>query len=53
MLSADYKLNNYIHYIEIDYISGIFEPDGRIKEMWGGFAHIVLLNEPTKKPLKI
>ncbi|MEO6901991.1 MAG: class I SAM-dependent methyltransferase [Bacteroidia bacterium] len=54
MIAVNYKENKYIHYVELDYISGVFEPNGALKnEMWGGFGHIVLLNEQRKGELQI
>lgn len=54
MKAVNYNANKYVHYVELDYISGVFEPnDGVRKEMWGGFAHIVLLNEQRQGNLQI
>jgi len=53
MKAVNYNANPHIHYVELDYISGSFEPDGLKNEMWGGFAHIVLLKELRKTQLRI
>lgn len=53
MKAVNYHNNKYVHYVELDYITGAFAPDGLKKEMWGGFAHIVLLNEERKDTLEI
>ena len=53
MTSVNYTTNKHVHYVELDYISGTFEPDGLKNEMWGGFGHIVLLNEERTRNLEI
>ena len=53
MKSINYNNNEHIHYVELDYISGVYEPDGLKKEMWGGFAHIVLLKDIRKGKLLV
>lgn len=53
MKAVNYSDNKHVHYVELDYISGVFEPSGLKKEMWGGFAHIVLLKEQRKEKLQI
>lgn len=53
MKAIDYKKYKHVHYVELDYISGTFEPDGQKHEMWGGLAHIVLLKEIRTNELNI
>lgn len=53
MTSVNYTTNKHVHYVELDYISGTFEPDGQRNEMWGGLGHIVLLNEERTKHLDV
>lgn len=53
MTSVDYNKNKHVHYVEIDYISGVFEPDGLKNEMWGGLAHILLCNAQREGTLMI
>lgn len=53
MKAVNYNENKHIHYVELDYISGVFEPDGLKREMWGGFAHIVLLKEQRENELQV
>jgi hypothetical protein len=53
MKAVNYKENKHVHYVELDYITGVFEPNGLKKEMWGGFGHIVLLNEERQNNLEI
>lgn len=53
MKAVNYSANKHIHYVELDYITGAYEPNGIKKEMWGGFGHIVLLNEERKGNLKM
>ena len=53
MKAVNYNQNKHVHYVELDYISGAFEPDGLKKEMWGGFAHVVLLKEEREGELQV
>lgn len=52
MKAVNYDANKHVHYVELDYITGIFAP-GIKNEMWGGFGHIVLLNEERKGKLQL
>ncbi|OIQ21917.1 MAG: hypothetical protein BM549_08255 [Lacinutrix sp. MedPE-SW] len=45
MKLVDYNANKHVHYVELDFISGVFAPDNLKREMWGGLAHIILLPE--------
>ncbi|HRG38969.1 MAG TPA: class I SAM-dependent methyltransferase [Bacteroidia bacterium] len=53
MKAVNYSNSKHVHYVELDYITGVFEPNGLKNEMWGGFGHIVLLNEERKEKLEI
>lgn len=53
MKAVNYNENKYIHYVELDFITGVFEPNGLKKEMWGGFSHIVLLNEKREGEIQV
>jgi hypothetical protein len=53
MKAVNYNAYKHVHYVELDYITGVFEPNGLKKEMWGGFGHIVLLNEERKGKVEI
>ena len=46
-----YDKNPYVHGVELDYISGIYEPDGLKRQMWGGFALIFLRKEKRVREL--
>ena len=41
----DYNKNENVHYVELDFITGIFSPEGLKRQMWGGFAMILMLAE--------
>jgi hypothetical protein len=49
----DYSANPYVSYVELDYITGAFNHDGLYREMWGGFACIVLSHEKRLTALEI
>lgn len=49
----DYNANLYVHYVEIDYVTGAFNHDGLYREMWGGFACIKMSAEKRMTTLKI
>lgn len=53
MITPNYSDNKHVHYVEIDFISGVFSPNNINREMWGGFAHIILLAEKRLTELKI
>ena len=48
---ANYNNSPYAHYVEVDFISGIFSPAKLFRQMWGGLALVVL--KPTKRIGKI
>lgn len=47
MLKANYNSSPYVHYVELDFISGIFNPGKLFRQMWGGLALVVL--KPSKR----
>ena len=53
MKIVNYNANKYVHYVELDFISGVFAPDNLKSEMWGGIAHIILLDEERMTELEI
>lgn len=53
MKAVNYNANKHVHYVELDYITGSFEPSGLKNEMWGGFGHIVMLKEERKGELQL
>ncbi len=53
MLAVDYQAYKHVHFVEIDYITGAFNHDGLHKQMWGGFAHIILLPEERTGFIKV
>jgi len=53
MKSVNYSANKHIHYVELDYVTGVFEPDGLKNQLWGGFAHIVLLKDFRNGELQV
>lgn len=53
MKAYDYNANKYVHAVEIDYVTGLFNHDGLYREMWGGFAAIFMKPEQRTKPLAV
>lgn len=53
MQMYDYSSHPLVSYVELDYVTGAFSHDGLYKEMWGGFACIVLSPQKRLTPLKI
>lgn len=49
----DYNKNENVHYVELDFTTGIFSPEGLKRQMWGGFAMVLMLAEKRTAPLKI
>lgn len=45
MRTVNYLNNKFVHYVELDFISGIFEPDHLKNQMWGGLGLIVVQHE--------
>ena len=43
--SANYQVCKYVHFVEIDFVSGVFNPNKLYREMWGGLTLIVMLPE--------
>jgi len=50
---ADYNASEYVHYVEIDFISGIFNPGKLFRQMWGGLALVVMKPEKRKEGIEI
>jgi hypothetical protein len=44
---ADYNSSPYVHYVEVDFISGVFNPGSLYRQMWGGLALVVM--KPEKR----
>lgn len=51
MKKADYTSSPYVHYIELDFISGVFNPGKLYRQMWGGLA--LVLMKPEKRTTKV
>lgn len=50
---ADYSISEYVHYVELDFISGVFSPNKLYRQMWGGLAMVLLKPEKRTKKLII
>ena len=50
---ADYASSPYVHYVEIDFISGVFNPGKLFRQMWGGLALVVMKPEKRKGPIEL
>ena len=48
---ANYNKSPYVHYVEVDFISGIFNPGKLYRQMWGGLALVIM--KPEKRKFKI
>ncbi len=44
---ANYNDSPYVHYVEVDFISGVFNPGKLFRQMWGGLALVVM--KPEKR----
>ncbi|MFY0650420.1 MAG: class I SAM-dependent methyltransferase [Cyclobacteriaceae bacterium] len=57
ILSADWQSCEHVHYVEIDYIPGVFHKEAhdtaRPKSMWGGLALAIMSPEKRVEPLNI
>lgn len=53
MKKADYNSSPYVHYVELDFISGVFNPGKLYRQMWGGLGLVLLKKEKRKKAIKI
>lgn len=53
ILEADYNSCPYVHYVEVDFISGIFSPGKLFRQMWGGLALVILKPEKRNKEIKV
>ncbi len=50
-MSSDFNSSPYVHYVEVDFITGAFSTGNLYRQMWGGFAIAVL--KPEKRIGKI
>lgn len=50
---ANYSYSPFVHYVEVDFISGIFNPANLYRQMWGGLALVVLKPEKRKEAIEI
>lgn len=53
ILEADYNASPYVHYVETDFVSGVFSPGKLYRQMWGGLAMVVLKPEKRIGPIEI
>jgi Methyltransferase domain len=55
ILSADWKLNRHVHYVEVDFVNGVFTPGSPSTEesMYCGFAFALMLPEERKGELQV
>lgn len=56
ILTANWEGCPYVHYVEIDYVPGVYHydsPEIRARSMWGGFSLAILLPEKNKEKLSI
>lgn len=49
----DYNSNKKVHFVELDFIPGMYNHDGLYKQMWGGFATIIMLPENRENKLQV
>ncbi len=49
--AASFQSCEYVHYVELDYISGVFNPNDLYREMWGGLALVIMLPYKRTKEL--
>ena len=57
ILAADWQLCSYIHYVEVDFIPGVYHYEAfdtaRPRSMWGGLSLALMLPEKRPHELKI
>lgn len=53
MKKADYTSSPHVHYVELDFISGVFNPGKLYRQMWGGLALVLLKPEKRVGGVKI
>lgn len=51
--SANYQKCKYVHFVEIDFVSGVFNPNKLYREMWGGLSLIVMLPEERNNNITV
>lgn len=49
----NYNENKHVHYVELDFISGVFAPDNLNRQMWGGLALIIMLAEKRSAQIQV
>jgi len=50
---ANYNDSPYVHYVEVDFISGVFNPGKLFRQMWGGLALVVMKPGKRMNSIKI
>ncbi len=53
MKKANYTSCPYVHYVELDFISGVFNPGKLYRQMWGGLGLVLLKPEKRRGTIKI
>ncbi len=53
MQAYNYNSNSYVHAVELDFATGLFNHDGLKREMWGGFACIEMQPKKRENDLKV
>ncbi len=51
--AANFHKCEYVHYVELDFINGVFNPNKLYREMWGGLALVILLPKKRDRILNI
>ncbi|BAO74370.1 class I SAM-dependent methyltransferase [Winogradskyella sp. PG-2] len=49
----NYNSNPFVHYVELDFVTGAFNHDGLYREMWGGFACIEMQTKERETSVTI
>lgn len=50
---VNYNESTYVHYVEVDFISGVFNPGNLFRQMWGGLALVVMKPEKRESVIKV
>ncbi len=53
ILRASYKDSPYVHSVEVDFISGVFNPGKLFRQMWGGLALVIMKPQKRLEEIKI
>lgn len=51
--NANYNASPFVHYVEVDFISGVFNPGKLFRQMWGGLALVVMKSEKRKGSIEV